>query len=85
MGATAKRIVFRVRFSPKSRFWGVTSKGADLSFFSTRKSEAVREGAKLARDIRESEGTPTQLVAHSKRGRICFERTYGGDPRRRKG
>lgn len=84
MGERAKRIVFRVRWIKSPKSWEVHRDGEMVKTLQ-RKSSAVHDGARLARDTYESEGTPTQLVVHNKKGRICFERSYGNDPRRSKG
>jgi hypothetical protein len=84
MGETAKRIIFRVQWNKVSRAWDLLC-DRDFVNNSLLKSNAVRGGAVMARDLRESEGTPTQLVVHGKDGKIQSERTYGNDPRKSKG
>jgi len=84
MGETAKRVVFRVRWILQPKSWEVHRDGEMVKTLQ-RKSSAIHDGARLARDTYESEGTPTQLVIHGKNGKIQSERTYGNDPRRSKG
>ena len=85
-----KRSVFRVCYSRERKRWGVLapgpySAGVNPLKEARTKAQAVRLGACIARDIRRKKGTITQLAVHGKDGRICFERTYGLDPRRSKG
>jgi hypothetical protein len=86
MGETAKRVICRVRWisGDKEFRWHMT---LDLTFFAhfVTKRRAVEFAADYCRSMRESEGSPAQLVVHNKNGRIAFERTYGDDPRRSKG
>ncbi len=79
---TAKRVVYRVQWSPKTKTWRVTGNGAGESFI--RKKDAVNVGVVRA-NWTYSCGIRTQLVIHNKDGRIESERTYGADPVRRKG
>ena len=86
-----KRIKLHVRYDRKMGTWFVRSTdrpentvwvkyGAVLS-----KQEAIHAGAEYLYDMLGSEGTRGQLIIHKKDGRIQSERTYGGDPKRRKG
>jgi hypothetical protein len=87
MGETAKRIIFRVQWNRSNGLWHILRDGELVDLTGTRpvKRDAIQRAAEYCRDMLESEGTPSQLVVHSKNGRICFERTYGNDPRRSKG
>jgi hypothetical protein len=85
MGKTAKRVVYRVRWW--SGRWVLYRDGEAVHGMTSEltKNQAVSMGAEYARALRESEGTPSQLVIHGKNGKIQSERTYGNDPRRSKG
>ncbi len=87
MGQYAKRIVFSVRWIHADSSWSfVRGSNEDIGFDQyTTKTKAVKIGSRYCRDLRNSEGTPTQLRVFNKNGRISFERTYGRDPRRYEG
>ena len=79
------RIVFRVRFDKKRKRWNIVHPNDGVVAWRRTKFLTVQLGAQRARDVYKSSGTFSQLVVHNKNGRIAFERTYGGDPRRSKG
>jgi hypothetical protein len=73
----------RVRY-PHS--WTVVERGSRAVIDTARtRAEAVEIGRTACRDSWAYYGMPAQMVVYTKRGRISFERTYGLDPRRRKG
>ena len=84
MGEYAKRIVFRLRWGKGNKLW-MLLRGKEIVQESKTKVEALKAGVAMARDLRYSEGTPSQLVVHGKDGKIQFERTYGKDPEKHKG
>lgn len=47
--------------------------------------EAVREAVSTARSDWLMHARPAQVILHGRNGRIQWERTYGRDPKRRKG
>ena len=75
--------VLRVKYpSP----WTVVERGTKRVIdVAKTKADAIEIGSWAARQLWALAGKPAQLVVYTKRGTICFERTYGHDPRRRKG
>ena len=82
----AKRIVYRVKWAVGDHRWHVrwnSPVGAGLLRADTQ-NRAVELAVRWAReDLADSR--LAQVVVHGKNGRIRFERTYGRDPKRRKG
>ena len=84
-----RRVVYRVHYVGRIGMWGVTRIGPDG--FKDRiqntptKALAVALAVEEARGRWRLTGQLTQVVVHSKDGRISWERTYGQDPARRKG
>ena len=79
-GKMAKRKVYHVSKREDGQ-WGVVGRGAKRAAAVERtKEEAKRRATEIARGQE-----PSQVVIHKEDGRIQEERTYGGDPRRRKG
>ncbi len=82
-----KRIVFRIRFKPikaSGRKWAVYE-GRRLVcrhyLLESSVAFATFEASQFWRNL----NRPGQVVLHGKDGRIRWERTYGRDPKRRKG
>lgn len=85
-----KRRIVEVRFvrerTVRTEPWMVVERQRRLVQGTARtRAEAVEEARALCVSSWRQEGVPAQLVVYTKRGRISFERTYGLDPRRRKG
>lgn len=85
-----KRAIFKVRFDKKEqaefqRPWYVLAPSGIIESRHWTQREAVFYGAGSARDEWNFNGVLTQLRVYGKDGRIKFERTYGRDPKRRKG
>lgn len=83
-------MVYRVHYVGRQvKRWHVTKVCLDgrkiLQFLSETKAHAISIAAEEARAVWKLLGDLTQVVVHAKDGRICFERTYGKDPARRKG
>ena len=81
-----KRAIYEVRWKKRWAVWTMGLRGTRQSLLNTyfTKNAAVSGGVWYARRQWKL-GTPAQLVVFAKNGRICFERTYGRDPKRRKG
>ncbi len=84
-----KRIVYRVHHLGRDERWAVTRVRLDglkerLVMLLT-KAAAVAYAVEEARGRHYLTGELTQVVVHGKSGRIAWERTYGQDPKRRKG
>jgi hypothetical protein len=79
-----KRRIYKVRWDKDEQEWFMLHPDGGRSGFS-RKPQAVEFGAECARGEWKFTGTLTQLRVYNKNGRIAFERTYGKDPKRRKG
>lgn len=78
----AKRVVFRVSWASKARMWAVRGNGG-TTFHRTKRGATA--DAVLSATRMYTGGIRTQVVIHKRDGRIESERTYGGDPVRRKG
>ena len=82
-----KRRVYRIQFvKVMSPDWkpGWHFRGPDASIVRRTKAEAIRDGVAHCRFLLELH-IHSQLVIHTRDGRIQSERTYGADPRSRKG
>lgn len=77
------RAVYRVTWSRREAEWWVRLPTGAASRHGTR-ADAVGHGRELARWDWDH-GKLAQLVVHRRDGKIAFERTYGRDPRRRRG
>ena len=78
-----KRIVFRVQFKPNRGWCVVLKRRIEASF--ARQRHAVSHATFEANQFWRVLNHPAQVVLHGKDGRIRWERTYGRDPKRRKG
>ena len=77
-----KRIVYRIKYRKTEPLFPWQN-GATHTLHCTQ-ADAVRYAIAHARADR-SDGRLAQVVLHGKDGRIRWERTYGRDPKRRKG
>jgi len=84
MGEHAKRVRFVVAWDRRDQQWEVSINGF-VEYGTHAKKDAVVYARDMARGMRESEGTPAQLIVKGKNGRIQFEHTYGKDPKKTKG
>lgn len=80
----AKRIVYRVKYSRRTRDWMIQS-GRETRQGYYPKRAAVAQARSEARFLWDHLGTPSQVVVHGMDGKFQFEWTYGRDPRRWKG
>lgn len=82
-----KRIVFRIQFKPikaSGRKWAVYE-GRRLVRRHYLQESSVAFATFEANQFWRNLNHPAQVVLHGKDGRIRWERTYGRDPKRRKG
>lgn len=83
-----KRIVFRVMWERKGKWWKVVGPSGKVIFYREKKADAVSCGRMAGRDQWLGLGHLAQLVIHNKDGKIQRgngEATYGHDPKRSKG
>lgn len=81
----SRRVVYRIQWHEKSKRWRVSVKRIMEAAFNTQ-AQAVRFAVEYANEeLWRRDGQPTQVVLHGKDGRIRWDRTYGRDPKRRKG
>ena len=80
-----KRIVYRIKYNKREACpWEIKWPHSGLTAGYSTQAEVVAFAVSRARaDWRA--GQPAQVVLHGKDGRIRWERTYGRDPKRRKG
>jgi hypothetical protein len=83
----SKRIIYELRWSKANDQWMLSRRGeVPFKYMGwLNKKASIASAATIARTHHEENGKLTQLVVRNKNGRIAFERTYGKDPRRRKG
>ena len=79
-----RRWVYRVLWSDRACAWIVRPDGGTIYSRQPMKHDAVADGRRLAREVHQADGRPTQLVVHLKNGRIEYEATHGRDPGRYK-
>jgi uncharacterized protein DUF2188 len=82
MGVRLKRAVYRVQWVASVRLWRIAT--GRMRSWSTFRDDAIEAAVSFAK-ARFRSGGLAQVVVHNKKGRIAFERTYGRDPKRRKG
>lgn len=76
-----KRIVYRIQWVG---YWRIQINGKPTRTQYLTQAEAVGDARRSARSDH-AIGKLAQVVLHGKNGRIRWERTYGKDPKRRKG
>lgn len=76
-----KRKVWRVQWNKREECWTVVSRGETMWAHGYTKLEAVAIAVRRARGLHVA-GVTSQVVIHTKDGRIQEERTYGLDPQR---
>ena len=87
---SAKRIVIRVRWRPNRGWQLLTNRQPPatiidpVGFGWPWRADAIASACAWARELKRC-GHLAQVVLHTKNGRIAWERTYGRDPKRRKG
>ncbi len=77
------RTVFQIQFDKQRGIWIARVEGKPVDF-DARKEALVQRTANQCRCLR-MERIDSQIVIHGRDGRIQSERTYGNDPKRRKG
>lgn len=83
-----KRLVFRVRWEKKGRWWKLVGPVGNVVMYREKKVDIVKAGRATCRDQWIGLGHLAQLVIHNKDGKIQRgngEATYGKDPKRSKG